>query len=462
MSYNIVAPSGTFSIGTGERNTTTSLVLIGKNYPNYGELIQQNLVSIMTHFAGTSRPGNPQQGQMYYNSTGLDGTIRNGYLLVYSGTQWRNITTIYSDSSSPTYSVTQGDLWYQSDTNQLKIYTGSAWQTVGPVYTTAQQETQARPLDIVDSNGTNRVVLAMYANGILTAIISKDVEFTPSTPPLNTTGFSTIKPGFNVNSTIFGGSGTNLYGTLTQNNQPYVTSLGTLTGLTVSSAINSDLLGTAVAVSRAAQGNITSVGTLTGLTLSGATVPSSNNSTSIGTVSSVFGDIWATNYRVANSVVPMSNAVANIGTVTSSFNSIYGINFYGTSTTAKYADLAECYRPSSPLHPYAIVVFGGQAEVEMTEKEYDPRVVGVLSDYPAFLMNDNGESAGLPIALTGKVPVNIQGPVAKGDCIVTSTNPGVGQRMDPKKYVPGCILGKALEAIEDDSIQLIQVVVGVR
>jgi hypothetical protein len=449
MSYNITAPSGTFSIGTGERNASTSLVLIGKNYPNYGELIQQNLVNLMTHFAGTSYPGNPQQGQIFYNSTGLNGTIHNGYLQVYSGTQWRNITTIYSDSSAPTYSVTQGDLWYKSDDNQLKIYTGSAWQVVGPVYTTAQQETQARPLDIIDAGNTKRTVLAMYANGILTAIISKDVEFTPATPPINTTGFSTVKPGFNVNSTIFGGSGTNLYGSLTQNNQPFVTSLGTLTGLTVSSAINADLLGTATAVSRAAQGNITSLGTLTGLTVSGTTNFNGTNNIAGASTSA--------------DIVPTGNLIINLGNASSKwFNSVYANTFYGTSTTAKYADLAECYRPSSPLHSYAIVVFGGQAEVEMTDIEYNPRVAGVLSDYPAFLMNDNGESAGLPIALTGKVPVNIQGPVAKGDCIVTSTNPGVGQRMDPKKYVPGCILGKALEAIEDDSIQLIQVVVGVR
>jgi hypothetical protein len=58
-------------------------------------------------------------------------------------------------------------------------------------------------------------------------------------------------------------------GTVTTAAQPNITSVGTLTGLTVSSTISGSVSGTAATVTTAAQPNITSVGTLTGLTSTG-------------------------------------------------------------------------------------------------------------------------------------------------------------------------------------------------
>jgi hypothetical protein len=39
---------------------------------------------------------------------------------------------------------------------------------------------------------------------------------------------------------------------------------------------------------------------------------------------------------------------------------------------------------------------------------------------------------------------------------------GVGEKLDMYRYTPGCIVGKALAAINDDSIRTIEVVIGVR
>jgi len=58
-------------------------------------------------------------------------------------------------------------------------------------------------------------------------------------------------------------------GTVTTAAQPNITSVGTLTGLTVSSTISGSVSGTAATVTTAAQPNITSVGTLTSLGSSG-------------------------------------------------------------------------------------------------------------------------------------------------------------------------------------------------
>jgi len=52
----------------------------------------------------------------------------------------------------------------------------------------------------------------------------------------------------------------------------------------------------------------------------------------------------------------------------------------------------------------------------------DTRVAGAISTNPAYLMND--AVAGLPVALRGRVPVKLIGPVTKGDSLVTSNTPG--------------------------------------
>jgi hypothetical protein len=74
-------------------------------------------------------------------------------------------------------------------------------------------------------------------------------------------------------------------------------------------------------------------------------------------------------------------------------------------------------------------------------------------------MNESLEN-GLDVALQGRVPCRVQGPVKKGDRLVSSDLPGVACRMDKALYEPGCIIGKALEDITDNRVMTIEVVVG--
>ena len=84
--------------------------------------------------------------------------------------------------------------------------------------------------------------------------------------------------------------------------------------------------------------------------------------------------------------------------------------------------------------------------------------IGVVSTDPAFQMNSDAE--GQYIALTGRVPCKVMGPIDRGDLVVTGTAPGIGQKLDDDQYQPGCVIGKALELIEDQQEQVIEVVVG--
>ena len=108
------------------------------------------------------------------------------------------------------------------------------------------------------------------------------------------------------------------------------------------------------------------------------------------------------------------------------------------------------------------MVIGGDEEVTVSTVSHDHRVIGVMSQNPAYLMNSEIDGIGSAIALAGRVPVRVKGPINRGDCVVSSDIAGIGEKLDIYRYTPGCIVGKALVAIPDDSIQAIEVVIGVR
>lgn len=133
------------------------------------------------------------------------------------------------------------------------------------------------------------------------------------------------------------------------------------------------------------------------------------------------------------------------------------VNFLGVASSAKYADLAEIYTSDHEYTPGTVVVFGGTHEVTTSELDHDTRVAGVVSTAPAYLMNS--QAVGVPVALTGRVPCCVQGPVDKGDQLV-NIGPGLAGRINFAHYRPGCVIGKSLESIADDSVRTIEIAVG--
>ena len=148
-----------------------------------------------------------------------------------------------------------------------------------------------------------------------------------------------------------------------------------------------------------------------------------------------------------------TNGVGNIGASGAGFNTVFA-----RATSAQYADLAEIYTSDHDYIPGTVLIFGGEREVTVSTLSHDPRVAGVVSTNPAYIMNNSCD--GVEVALQGRVPTKVQGPVSKGDRLVTSSVQGAAERLDMTQYQPGCIIGKALEDIVDDSIQTIEVVVG--
>lgn len=147
-----------------------------------------------------------------------------------------------------------------------------------------------------------------------------------------------------------------------------------------------------------------------------------------------------------------TSGVGNIGAVGAVFNTVFA-----TATTALYADMAENYSADSKYTPGTVVVFGGTAEITVSNISHDTRVAGIISTQPAYLMNAG--NAGLPVALTGRVPCQVKGPVTKGDRLVNIST-GTAGRYDPALGELGCVLGKSLADITDDQVVLIEIAVG--
>jgi hypothetical protein len=156
---------------------------------------------------------------------------------------------------------------------------------------------------------------------------------------------------------------------------------------------------------------------------------------------------------VTGNIVPSANlsATNNLGTDTLWWN-----NFYGVSTQARYADLAENYQADAQYEPGTVVEFGGLAEVTVAE-DGTRRVAGVVSTNPAHLMNTGlrGENV-VPVALQGRTPCKVRGKIRKGDMLVSA---GSGYARPENSPQIGTVIGKAL--VDFDGIEgIIEVVVG--
>ena len=199
----------------------------------------------------------------------------------------------------------------------------------------------------------------------------------------------------------------------------------------------------------------------------GSLIPNANVTYNLGNSTSYYNTVYAQNFTgnlslgsgtVTGNLIPSANVTYNLGSTGTRWLAVYATTFSGTATTAQYADLAEKYLADAEYEVGTVVVIGGSAEVTQSQTSHNNSVLGVVSGKPAYLMNS--DSAGASIALTGRVPCFVKGPVRKGDVMVTSDIPGRAQTLDINKFMPGCVLGKALEST-DNELDTIEIVVGI-
>ena len=513
MAYTVNKTSGAVLavVADGTLDTTTNLTLIGKNYAGYGEIQNENFVKLLENFANSSAPSSPLAGTLWWDTT-------NTALKVYNGSTWVESGGTTSSSSAPGSPV-EGDLWYDTTNDQLKAYNGSAWVVIGPSYS-GGVISGATVDTVVDNASGSHTVVKMYVANTLVAVISKDSTFTPN---VAIGGFATISPGYNLSTTL---SGAKYKGTATDSDAlggvaaaNYLRSNANDTTSGTLGVVNDNgmTIGTDSDLSMSVSGNdvtiknVTSNGNLLfGINQGGSpataiTISGSTNAVTIAgdlTVSGTTTTLNTNNLLVEDPLIVLAKNVtgtpgfdaglvvergsaANTGfiwdesadewaavstTETGSTAGNVTIGSYanmrcatmtGISTQAKYADLAENFTADYAYDPGTVLQIGGQKEVTMCELDASDDVLGVVSSYPAYLMNS--EEDGVSVAIAGRVPVKVSGPINKGDRLVSAGN-GTARAASKEECTSLNVIGRALESDtdkEDSHITLITCIVRV-
>jgi len=147
-----------------------------------------------------------------------------------------------------------------------------------------------------------------------------------------------------------------------------------------------------------------------------------------------------------------ANGVGNIGSSSTYFNTMFA-----KATSAQYADLAEQFECDQVHDAGTVMVFAGDNEITQSTQYADQRLAGIISTDPAYLMNAE-QANSVPIAMAGRVPCWVVGPVNKGDVLTTSSTAGHAEKLKNTDWLPGVIVGKALESAPAGSHKIMVVV----
>lgn len=265
----------------------------------------------------------------------------------------------------------------------------------------------------------------------------------------NVTGSNLLTGGLiSASGNIYGGnvSGINISGTLATAAQTNITSVGTLTSLSVSGNVDSGNLRTSGSVS--ATGNITgnyiigNASQLTGLPVASSII---NGTSNVAVISN--GNVRVNVSGTSNVAVFHSNGLRVANTVSA------------LNIDSSNADLAEKYLADDNYSIGTVLVIGGTHEVTQSTRLNQPSVAGTVSEAPAVIMNRDLQGQHVvTIALLGRVPCKVVGNINKGDILTTSDLPGVATKLTA--YVPGSIVGKALENYNSATPGIIEILVG--
>ena len=505
MAYTINLTDGTIFavVADGTINTDSSQTLVGKNYAGYGEFLDENFVRLLESAANTSAPGAPLTGQLWYDKT-------NNIIKVYNGTIFKSLSGAIASGSQPTSNVS-GDLWFDTTNDQLKVYNGTSFITIGPASTSGQGTSGAIVTTITDNVASDHVVVQMFVNNVIVSIFSKDATFTPAAA---ISGFATIGPGLNMSTTVsnavFNGTASNADTLDTLNSTRFMrsdaatsnnTSVSILadtglyvgadsdghisvsgndvridndtqdgdlifrvndggvvtTAMTIDGATSVVTINTsAVATGNVTGGNIVTAGQVTATgNVTGGNLNTGGRVVATGNVSAANMSVGTGEVSLGSIINNNSSGVGNIGASGATFNTVHAL-----ATSAQYADMAERFHADAEYSAGTVVELGGVNEVTLCVDDLSDIVFGVVSTKAAYLMNGGAGSNEThpPIAMSGRVPVNVMGFIAKGDRLVSAGN-GYARAATLDEVTAFNVIGRALESKTDEGFGSVEAIV---
>ena len=496
MSYTINHYNGTLltTVADGTVDSSHDITLIGKNYAGYGPVQNENFVYLLENFANTSAPPNPIAGQLWFDS-GLQ-RIR-----FYDGSKFRTASGAEIGTTFPS-GQSVGDLFFKTDSYQLYAYTGNSqipYQLIGP-QAAGTNLTNMVSATVQGLDGTHSIIKGVANGNTIFVISSDDFQLDATANPIN--GFLKIHQGITLINTM---DDLNHPGHTTTNHRFWGTAADadSLGGIPASSYLTSSQSSFNTVINFTDQGY--TVGSPSKLSVYNAsntypTIQNTANDTiyfltkqnnqqtqpltlkgndclpgasggsvysNLGSISQPWGQVYAQYYNgtvqqadkigyggglYAGGSIAVNPGVVNAAMRDTSGNLAANV-FSGTATSAQYADLAEKYLADHEYDPGTVVCVGGPAEIRAAG--YGDFPIGVISTNPAFMMNKDLEG-GTYVALKGRVPVKIIGPVCKGDLLI-STGSGYG-RTATDYTIPG-VFAVSLEDSDSEDIRLVECVI---
>jgi hypothetical protein len=191
MAYTIKNTDGTTLVLLADGridSNSTSITLVGKNYAGYGEIWNNNLIKLMGNFARSQAPVNPIIGQLWYDT-------ENGKLNVFDE-DFKPINGATVSAFEPE-NLNEGEFWYDSADEQLKIKTLSGTQVIGPAFpATAQSGWILPPNAIRDTNNNVQQVVLLRNYGETVGFLSNaqfNIENTSTNAYITATTTSTVE-----------------------------------------------------------------------------------------------------------------------------------------------------------------------------------------------------------------------------------------------------------------------------
>jgi len=193
--------------------------------------------------------------------------------------------------------------------------------------------------------------------------------------------------------------------------------------------------------------------------------PGANNTFNLGASGNAWANVYATNLVGTATEAGLltvggtgrsasTSATANTVAARDSSGNLTAVVFNGTATKARYADLAEKYTTEQEWPVGTAMAVCKHSEHETCPATASDLAIGVISEKPAYLMNSELEN-GQAIALKGRVPVRIVGPVKKGQAVY-AWDAGVCTTM-----ATTALIGVALETNDSTDEKLVECVLKV-
>jgi len=341
--------------------------------------------------------------------------------------QFRRGTTAQNNA----FTGSAGEVSIDTDLDTFRIHDGSTAGGFTLTQNTATQTLTNKTLTSPTITGTGAIA------GSFTGALTGNAD---TATILATTRAIEVSGAVTGTANFDGSAAINIVTTATSD--PTITLAGDLSGavtltnlasgtLTATIAANSVALGTDTTGNYVAAGAVSGTGLSGSAGSEGATFTVTSNATSANTANTIVARDGTGNFTA--------------GVITA------------TATAARYADLAERYTADSDYDPGTVLIFDGALEVTVSNQDASPKVAGVVSTDPAYLMNSDLQGTlTVALALTGRVPTKVIGPVHKGDMMVSTAD---GRARAESNPAMGTVIGKALEDFSGTE-GTIEVVVG--